>query len=252
MATIGACSPYAEVTDLPEGCPCIAEGSGGDTPSEDQLSELLAAASDIVWSVLGRQDWGECEETIWPCRQTWGYSWDRHNWPSYDGISPRSFAHCCGEGVLLTAPVIDVTEVVVAGDVLDPSDYVLRDGLWLERVGGGWPSGSRDDLDAFRITYTHGHTVPVLVRDATIEVANELWLDRCGSGSNIPNAVSSASARGTSYDYSAQRDRVEQAGSALEALWKAKTAYNPTAQPVTPLVYSPDEPYRNHRYRTFA
>lgn len=254
---LGPCEPWATVDDLPEGCPCIeAAGSGDDgQPTPERLEELLAEATDICWALLGRQPIGLCERTIHPClridrwRQRLGARWVEPSRLNYGAIG------CPNEGVRLDGPVNDVTEVLIDGVALDPSEYVLVDGIWLVRVEGSWPSGSMTDPDAFAITYTQGVPVPPLVRDATIEIANLLWDDRCGRLTCLPSRrVSSMSVAGTSYSYpqpQSDAERVAEVATDLAITWRAIGQFNPRQQPTPSVLYDPDEPYRNSTIRQF-
>jgi hypothetical protein len=248
------CSSFAAVEDLPEGCPCRSFTSGDSEPDEDTLTELLAAASLIVWGLLGRQPIGLCEVTIHPCLRAnhWRWHWFSRQSPEFGGVLPS--CACSDDAVLLDGPVDDVISVVVNGEELDSSEYVLLDGLWLERINGSWPTGGEPGgATEFSITYDQGIPVDSLVRDATIEVANALWMDRCGVASCLPGkAVTSMSQAGTSYSYETDMERVKAAGEALSTTWRAIGVYNPTQQQVPTFVYSPDEPYRNRRVRTFT
>lgn len=240
----GPCASWATLDDLPEGCPCRVVESGGESPTDDQLEELLAEATDVVWALLGRPAFGVCEITIYPCARD-----EFRRGASILGHTQFGLTGCgdC-EGherdVWLDGPVHDVIEVIVDGTTLDPSEYRLEDEFWLVRVGGSWPAGGIDD-DGFVITYERGDEVPYLVRDAVIELVPDLWRDRCDGGQRIPNAVQSMNTQGTSYSYDTNQPK-------LPMTWKAKSTFNPTSQHMQPYVYSPDRGYRPRTVRTFS
>lgn len=254
---LGPCQPWADLADLPEGCPCRTLSSGDDeTPSDATLEDLLAAATDILWSMLGRPPFGVCEVTVHP--------------EQIDGICtaiPRNRFEGWGrtddyidQAVLLRAPVNDVIEVIIDGEVLSPSAYELHDGQWLIRKEGSWPlGGGAADEERFVVTYAFGVRVPYIVRAATVEIANYLWKHHCSNtGNRLSPAVNSISTQGVSTTFNrsnpASQKAVERAvgGEMLPATQLARASINPTGQPRQTEVYSPDLGYRNRTVRTFA
>jgi hypothetical protein len=253
---IGPCYPYAQIEDLPDGCPCRIETSGDLEPSDEALTAVLNGATTIVWSLLGRQPIGLCEQRVFPCLRENNWRWNWYQQQTYT-LAPwggMPACACSGDAVLLEGPVNDIIEVVVDGEILERDEYVLVDGQWLDRVDGSWPAGGRaGDEAAFAITYLRGIPVDTLVRDATIEVANVLWMDRCGVANCLPGrAVTSMSQAGTGYSYQGDQDRVREAGEALGTLWRAIGVYNPGQVHTPTMVFSPDEPYRTRTIRAFS
>lgn len=254
-AAIGTlCSAWATLDDLPEGCPCRSTGSGSDEPSDDVLEELLMQASEAMWVALAYPTLGPCERTVYPCLNRGTY------WPSAQRrytMLRAGACDCCGcDAVWLEGPVADVTEVIVDGDVVDPGDYELHANFKLVRVNGSWPAGGGPVSDqAFQITYEMGAPVPTLVRDAVVELTNELWLSRCGEhDGRIPNAVSSLSTPGVGMSF--RRNEVakaaREAGESLPKVYQALSTYNPTAARLRTFVWSPDAPNTNRTIRTFS
>lgn len=246
------CSAWATADDLPDDCPCRSAGSGGDTPDDAQLAELLAAATDALFVLLGRPAIGVCEITVQPCGIGGSYPL-----PGQRALGWRfgdAFCSSCGHDndVWLDGPVHDVLEVVVDGVTLDPGDFYLEDGNWLVRASGSWPAGSRDPSDlAFVITYERGVPVDSIVREAVVELVNEFWLDRCGNlGQRVTSAVTSMSTGGTSYSYP-DAQKIADALPKLPMTLKAVSTYNPTKATGQPFAYSPDVP-RPRVIRTFA
>lgn len=250
----GPCGAWATVDDMPEGCPCITEGSGGDTPDEAQLDELLQQATDVMWALLAYPVFGPCERTVYPCRTGYGSA------PSVENRR-RSLLYgaceCCGcDSVWLEGPIYDVVQVIINGDVLPRTEYELHDGFRLVRPHGSWPAGGGAVSEQkFVITYEMGTPVPPLVRDSVVELANDLWLSRCGArDGRLSRAVSSVSTQGVSMGF--QRDTVagaaRDAGEQLPKVWQAVSTYNPSGVRLRPFFYSPDAPYTNRVIRTFS
>lgn len=252
------CEPWASIDDFPDGCPCRPAGGSGDddpAPTDADLNALLADATDAMFSLLGQPKLGECTVTIHPERDGTG-CWRR--WTAGRGmeIGHAYQPDLVTDGVLLGFPVSDVTEVIVAGEVVDPSDYQLVDGQWLVRLSTAWPAGDALDDDAFAITYVEGAPVPGMVKAAVVEIANELWRDTCGHRSKIPQSVEQMTVQSTSYRYRRRgaeetAQRVKEAGSNLGRVWFALSTYNPTGLRVPTLVHSPDA-YQNRVVRTFS
>lgn len=258
-AAIGMlCGPYATLDDLPEGCPCREVSSGGEDPSDDVLEDLLQQASEVIFALLAYPTFGPCERTIHPCRVNGGFS------PSAQARVATlrwGACSCCGcDAVWLPGPVNDITEVLVDGAALDPSEYELHDGFALVRVAGSWPSGGGAAAEErFVVTYEMGLPVPTLVRDATVELANQMWLASCGERSaKLTSKVTSVSTQGVSMGFDRGRLTAESRSLArdevdgLPTVGKALAAYNPTGELLRTVAWSPDMPYRNRVIRTFS
>lgn len=197
----------------------------GDSPTDDQqaaydkavLEQRAAAqlAVTVMWALTGRQ-WGLDSTTVRPCRferphhRDGGYAWRSlwyrdgayFNWPCgcHMGCEiggPRA--------VHLPGPVHAVTEVRIAGVVLDPSGYSLE-GNVLYRVGGPWP---HQDLGrpvgealTWSVTYDRGYPVPDGVDILTGILAKEFAAAISASDGNkcrLPRTVTTASRNGVTY-----------------------------------------------------
>lgn len=174
------CQPWATEADLCD--PCYGDYDG------ERTATMLDVASRILYELSGRQWGGECETTVRPCTRSAGgtHLVGRGHMPGpFVPIGNQvadSFGFCgCGEPdscgcggisqVRLKAPVVEVLEVLVDGDVLDPSLYRVDDYRWLVRRPDpdgrrrAWPCCQRLELDAdqphtFQVSYVHGRTPP--------------------------------------------------------------------------------------------
>ncbi len=166
------CEPWATEADICE--PCASDYDG------ERLDEMLAAASRILYELSGRQWGGECETTVRPCSARggrWSYGDGRHRPPTRDesGWCGCSVPDVCGCGGLsqirLLYPVVEVSEVRVDGEIVDPAEYRVDDNRWLVRLpdSGGrhlaWPccqdlSREATEERTFEVTYTHGRQPP--------------------------------------------------------------------------------------------
>lgn len=246
----GPCASFisdAEITD-DEICRVASGETEGATPQ--RVAELRAAATDIVWVLLGRPNIGVCEATVYPtCREhCWRY-WNR----TQSTLGMHTGCAGCGvDGILLDTPVIDVTEVTLDGEVLPLDEVALVDGCWLVRLGHSWPAGAIDEnYTDFSITYSFGEVPSQLVKDATVEMVVDLWKSRPGYGKPFPAHASSVSRQQVSFNLEQEVERAEKAGMSLPALTKAVAVYNPSGQPFPTFVWSPDGAMRTRTVRTF-
>ena len=152
---------------------------GGLDPAYD-LTSSIQFASEILYRLSGRQFSGLCERTLYPCMgdncgcrtdAAWGalaasgWHWAMWPYPSSPmrlGGGSSGWTNCwgCGEGlsgsgdgtnslcrggcylptVTLPAPISEVTEVVIDGEIMPASAYKVEAYRRLARVDGGtWP-----------------------------------------------------------------------------------------------------------------
>ena len=163
MAPRHACSRLAEVTDFTAAeCKC-------GTLTADEVEVLLDDASDLLYYLSGGAIYGLCTATVRPCRVC---------------MCGTCFACCSVDMIPLRGPVVEVTQVKIDGDVLDPSEYRLTPRGLLYRVSTSdtrppsWPSSQalwKPDTEegTFSITHTHGlePPYPTWVVNAAVELA---------------------------------------------------------------------------------
>jgi hypothetical protein len=160
----------------------------GDVSAEMQ-SRALADASELLYLLSERRYPGECEITVDVCLSC-------------------GCAHACtceplyGLDLTTFAPVTEVTEVVIDGDVLDSSAYALRGSVLYRIDGERWPNGPYGriyDPDAFRITMTHGRAPTLLARSAAAALAAEFAAACLGLKCGIRQNVRSVSREGKQF-----------------------------------------------------
>lgn len=202
------CEPWAVVADV-----C--------TPCDDYtfdvglLEDCLQAASDVLFKLTARRYPGVCTSVAHPLVSGFPAvepaSYDtislrgsapyplRGGWPTL--AAQRRETRIVGLGV---SPVIDVSQVVVAGAVVDPANYRIDDFRWLVRTDGQtWPScpDPIDDPDAFEVTFTHGRTPPTSGVIAAAALGCELALS-CSpetvGACRLPKRVTSITRQGVS------------------------------------------------------
>lgn len=191
-----------EVSDLP-----------GVTASPEEAAEAAQMASEILFQLSGEQYTGECESTVTPwsseCWHEWGHGW---------------------QGFLLPAgPVIEVTDVTVLGETLDPEFYWL-DGLILYGV----PQGN-----GVTVTYRHGSPPPLAGRKAALAFAGEIAKGATGGICKLPENVTAISRQGVTYTKKAAAEVRELGGVGLAIVDLFIRTYNPNGVPSGPSIWSP-------------
>jgi len=134
---------------------------GGLDPYYD-LTDAIQYASEILYRLSGHRWPGECERTVYPCAgnncgcgdSTWdwfgasGWYWVYAGFPSVPYRFADGWINCwgtCRDGCTLTCVdlpgvVDEVTQVVIGGEVLDPSAYKVQAYRRICRVDGeDWP-----------------------------------------------------------------------------------------------------------------
>lgn len=174
--TTGTCEPWATIADL--GSPC--DDYGMDPAL---LEDSLQIASDILFSLSGRRYPGVCSDVVRPT----GACAPRATTPR-DTTGRSDPCSRSTPGIRLGgSPLIDVTEVLLDGEVLDPSEYQVDDYDVLVRlrnadgVLGRWPCCQDVTLPTteegtFQVSYTYGRTPPLGGIRAAASLACQLAL----------------------------------------------------------------------------
>lgn len=156
-----------------------------DSLSDEKQAAVVEMAIDFLWNWTQRV-FGVCEAVVRPCRQDCrssvgtmyqGLPLGVYPWGSvYTGgmLLGMGCGRCgdlCGcpavSSLRLPGPVQEITEILVDGEVLDPTVYRVDNGRFLIRLDGEhWPlcqdmALDVDQPDTWQITYTRGIPVPV-------------------------------------------------------------------------------------------
>lgn len=194
-----------------------------DTQQQKDAEDL---AVQVLWSLSGRQ-FGVCPVIARPCRQPcadviydpywpppYGYAPGAPWFPVWDGTNWRNISCGCGPKCSWIAPNVvhlvsagqpiqAVTEVVIAGDVLDPSEYSLEGDL-LYRIGADWPpqdlTQPLDRAGTWSVTYTRGNPPPPGTAKLVGLLAAEFLAACSGGKCRLPRRVKSVTRQGVSYD----------------------------------------------------
>jgi hypothetical protein len=163
----GPCAPWAIEADLTL-CPC----SG---PEAADVLAHIPAVSDLLYRMSGHQYHGACTSTIRPA-PVFGCGpvvvGSVEGWWVPDGIDAtlavNNLCGCSDDRRILrlpNGPVTAVTEVRIAGEVLDPAAYRVDDWQLLVRHDGGvWPDQHLEHPagaeGTWTVTLTHGVAPP--------------------------------------------------------------------------------------------
>jgi hypothetical protein len=227
---------------------CGDTGGGSSVPGSEptergcsHLASLDPAVAEIIedaavaylWNWTGKQ-FGTCEITLRPCRQScfddWttyrGTRWQGVQLPWYGGwggagpVNPALIGGqwynlpcgSCGDEcscgpvrqIDLPGPVSSVTEVVIDAVALPTSSYRVDNHRWLVRLDGeDWPlcqnmnADPATDLDTFAVTYLIGTSVPAGGQIAAGKLACEMAKAQCGgSGCQLPQRLQTITRQG--------------------------------------------------------
>jgi len=168
---VSACSPW---TDEALGC------SDLDPAITDQA---IAAASDILFTLSGRQFPGTCRAIILVC-----------------GTECR---RCCYKGASVISlpefPVVEINEVRIDGVAVDATKYRVDDYRLLVRIDGeGWPHRgfNATSPEAVEIDFAYGVSPPPAGVFAASKLAGELAKSCVGAECALPARVTSISRQG--------------------------------------------------------
>lgn len=183
------------------------------------------AATEVVWALSGRQ-FGECEVTLRPCRDSCADTpfYDYATWPGAGGwptpalIGGLWFNLTCGgcaggcscatvSTVRLPAPVASIVTVRVDGSPLATGAYRLDDNRLLVRIDGGtWPlcnDLNKADTEAgtWSVTARYGLKVPEMGRWAVGELACEILKAMGGEDCRLPQRVQTLARQGVTIQF---------------------------------------------------
>lgn len=194
-------------------CPALdVVGSPGESPGEEHPAVGMAVA--ILDAATGHQ-FGSCERTVRICH------------PHTCEVSPC----CCSRPELpLEGPVVSVSEVIIYGEVLDPSAYQVEDYRYLVRLDGEWPM-------EVTVTYVQGFPPPAGAGSVVMELACEIARALCNdSECRLPQRIASKTRQGITVNFPEFTEG--RTGLPMVDMWIV--AARSPRQP--PRVYSPDLP----------
>lgn len=200
------CTPWISGDDVAD-C-CSVESTSGF-----EFDAVADQASALLFELSGRLFPGECgPRTVRPpCICSCGYQvlsrghivgpwdWGYWNW----NLCDFCLVSCSPSRVKLAGyPVREITQVLIDGSVLAPTEYTLYQRRYVTRLNDGrWPV--RQDLTladtedgTWSITYTYGADVPALGASAAAQLACELYKECNGEACALPKGVTRVSRQG--------------------------------------------------------
>jgi hypothetical protein len=241
MPAASTCAPWADTGDVCAPC---------NTYDFDELilADGLQMATDILNNLTGWKWPGECEDIVRPCGP---------REPGWCGCRSNRECGChrLSEIELPGRPVIEVTEVLIDGDIVDPARYRVDDHRWLvylpEDDGDerqGWPCCQRIDfesteLDTWEVTYTYGAVPPLGGVKAAATLGCQLAL-ACSTDPDLvgecqlPERVTSVVRQGISLAVLDPLDLFDRGktGIASVDLWVSSVMYGIRHRPATVVV----------------
>lgn len=210
------------------------------TGSEGVTGTAVEMATEVLWQAAG-QRFGLCAVTIRPCRADCAAGWTGFSewWPGAGGSSgaggggPRpwwfngTWYNVCSIGcgdtcsctlldtALLPAPTRDVLQVMLDGEIMDPSLYRVDENRKLVRLDGQlWPlcqdmAKGDDQPGTWSVTITVGEDTSLLAKRALGQLAMEFVKDCLGEDCAIPWEVSSISRQGVNMTFGGLDDNKE-------------------------------------------
>ncbi len=273
--TYGPCQPWIDGAAVAEYDPNL--GVGSDTHLLDGVAD---AASQLLFELSGRQYPGSCERVVRPCRQAcscWGetsaglapWFWSTMPWTSGGaaGLGWGWYNDCgdtCGCGTasyirLAGVPVTSVTEILIGGEVVDPSTYRL-DGQNIIRLADlstdpptpeWWPvcqdlSLPPTEPGTYQVTYEWGIAPSLLGQMAAAQLAAELWkASPANQGEcRLPQRVTRVVRQGITFDkIVSTADLLRSGMTGLQLVDSFLSMVNPQKARMRSAVFSPDQGY---------
>lgn len=250
-----------------EQCGC---GSCWEVNTPATRASASALATMVMWAATGRR-YGICEVTVLPVNarplsplyQTYPVAFtgeDSGPWMTPVLINGQWSNRCnggCGCSsaceVDLPGPVVDIVDVTIDGDTVDPAAYEVHDGHILVRKDGGcWPLCQQFGVavPGFEVTYHRGQAIPVAVQRALELLACEFAASCTGGECRLPVGLQSLTRQGVSVQVdTTTTNRVGQlvAGrlrTGIPIVDAIIEADNPAGLSGRREVYSPDQPAR--------
>lgn len=209
----GPCSPWITGDDVADCC-------NVETTSGALFDAVAQQASDLLFEISGRLYAGECgPRTVRPgCDSCWcGYQILSRGYVigPWDYGYPLMLCDCCLIACspslvkLAGVPVREIEEVLIDGDVVDPTTYRIFNDRYLQRLDNGrWPHAQNLTLPdtedhTFSISYTYGADPPALGVSAAAQIACEMFkaCDNATTGAcALPTGVTRITRQGITID----------------------------------------------------
>jgi hypothetical protein len=276
-----ACGPWATTLDLCAPCTDYEVNSG-------LMDTCIAAASDVLFMLSGRQFAGSCSDCVRPTARFNSYGdpmwWNTPAAATSEGLwlaggilNGRFWAGGCScnrtdrtgctlisEITLGGYPVTEVTKVLVDGVELDSARYRVDDFRYLVRLPDadgtpqGWPCcqdmlKASTQADTFEVTFTYCVPPPAMGKMAAAKLACELYLS-CSPATvgqcQLPKRVTSITRQGVSMVVLDPMAFLDEGKTGIYEMDLFLTSVNPKGIRQAATVMSPDIPRRVRRITT--
>jgi hypothetical protein len=230
----------------------ISDYLGVDAPAEDdaegqqRLANAATSASELLYALSGRKFPGILSTVVRPVpylaqvgtsrrvplpQSSWGVCWGgahtRCESPTFIGLG--------------RSPLIEITEVIIDGEVFDSINYRIDDAKWLVRTDCcPWPMCGCS-CDYFTIDFKWGEEPPQLGADAALILAAEMYRAMTpGMTCKLPARLTSIQRQGLTMAVIDPMDFMEKGLTGIYQVDMFLQAYNPGKQIRKPTVFSPD------------
>jgi hypothetical protein len=233
----------------------VAAYLGSDAPADtdqegqQRLENAITSASDLLYSLSGRKFPGVFEAVVRPQpvigrgiglpaplppmpMGSWGSCFGP---PHIRCEAPMAIG-------LGRAPLVEIIEVSVNGEVIDPIQYRIDDQKWLVRADCcPWPMCGCS-CDNFMVQFTFGENPPQLGADAALILSAEMYRAMTPGATNcrLPARLTSITRQGVSMALIDPMDFMEKGLTGIYQVDMFITAFNPGTQIKKPMVWSPD------------
>lgn len=206
---------------IDESClPELPEESSGDDP--EYLAAVLsmesakALATQVLWALSGRQ-FCLVETSVRPCPSPCSPAMQRYSPPSsYEVFSWRDHGWmptgcgCVGQCVKsgpamvhLPGPVAEILGVVIDGEELDPSEYVVEGNVLYRTGAAWWPPQNLGrpvtEPGTWQVTYLRGQSPPPETAKLLGLLTAEFYNACTGGKCRLPRTVAEVSRQGVTH-----------------------------------------------------
>lgn len=267
----GVCAIWTTSAAVTGSFPDIQTAITAGTLTAAAVDLACAQASDILFSLSGRQFQGVCERTFRPSARP--ITWTTADWARYfeqltGNFYAASWGTCMGgaHDLCRQPPQVDlgvsllraVNLVKIDGTVIPSTEYRIDEGRWLVRTRPnvnfqptarwGWPicqdlSLPDSEPGTFSVDAMYGMDPPSSGVAAAEALAAELARAHANIPNRLPTRLTSITRQGVTM---AVVDPMQYLDKGLTGVYEADVfirAYNPDGQRRRPKVYSPDLGY---------
>ncbi len=187
------------------------------TPDAAKMDAAMDLAVSVLWALSGRR-FGVCPVIVRPCPTAdsvytpWTIAaslvtWSGTNWINVSCGCGSRCSNTAPSVIHLAAdtaqPVVEIVEIRLAGELMDPSEYTLEGDMLYRNGGTAWPSQNLrrplPETGTWSVTYTRGVEPPPGTAALAGLLTKEFY-DACSGGKcRLPRRVQNVTRNGVSY-----------------------------------------------------